>query len=96
MKRFETERQIIVLIDKYREQIAAIKGAAEAKDHLADCLRTTEESNRIPELRAAGETLRARVKWMEGRLETLGQKLSEIRTPQLPGVDNGDNSVTTK
>lgn len=95
MKRFHSEAEILVQIDRYKCLIAEINGAAENKDHLADMLKTTSEASRIPDLRKEAEHIRSRAKWMEGRLKTLGDKLSEFRTPQLPVVDNGDPSIPT-
>lgn len=95
MNRFTSEEQIIKLIDKFRGDIAGLNQQAAELDHLADCLKTTAESHRIPRLRERAETIRNQVAWREGRLKTLGEKLAEFRTPQLPIIDNGDTSIPT-
>lgn len=93
MKRFTSKEEIVFLIDKYTSEMLDLARQAESKDHLADCLRTTEESHRIPRLREAAEKIRSQREWRNGRLRTLGEKLSEFQTPTLPGVGITDTSI---
>lgn len=95
MNRFTSEQEILDLIDKYRLEIDDLKKRADSRDHLADCLKSTEEAHRIPGIRDSADQIRNGCEWRIGRLKTLGEKLSEMRTPQLPGADNGDTSVPT-
>lgn len=93
MKRFYTADEIIQLIDKYHAEMLTLSTKADELDHLADQLRDTSEASRIEGLRQQSERCRKLVRWRETRLETLGGRLAEIQTPQLAGIDNGDDSI---
>jgi hypothetical protein len=91
--RFESSGEIVALIDEYHTEISDIQSQIASKNHLADCLRSTEEAHRIPELRKRSESLSNGIAWREGRLLTLKDKLAEFKTPQIPAMDDGDKSI---
>lgn len=95
MKRFTSEEEIIQLIDRFNTEIVALGESVDSKEHLADSLRSTEEAWRIDGIRERVSRLKKQIDWRHTRVQNLGHTLAEFRTPQLPGVDNGDRSVPT-
>ena len=91
--RFTTKDEIIVLIDKYKAEHAAMCVRVHDLEFLVNRLLGTCEQSRVSGLREQAEKIRAQISWRETRLGNLGEKLSEFQTPQLPGVDNGDVSI---
>jgi hypothetical protein len=91
-KRFESEAEIIEMIDRYLEQIVKANSSACDLEHLIVRLRETCEASRIPGLRSNITTLANEVAWREGRIETLKEVLAEFRTAPLPGIIP-DNTV---
>lgn len=88
MKTPQTEAGTVEMIDRYNvERLRLVTEAADL-DHLADCLRTTVESNRISGLRERADNLRSRASWRETRVKNLGDHLAEIRTIPLPFTEN--------
>lgn len=83
-KVFATEEEVIALIDKYRAHNDQTLIRIEGTNKLADSLRDTIESSRIHGLRADVETMHREIEWRIGRLETLKEILSEMKTLPLP------------
>lgn len=92
-KRYHSAEEILTLIQTYRVQSLNLARDAEEADLLADALRNTSEAYRIEELRSRAMKKRKGIGWRTARLETLQSRLAEIQTPQLPALDNGDESV---
>jgi hypothetical protein len=82
--RFTTEKQITDLIDFYKKEWEELRLDAAADDVLADHLRDTKWAWKIEGIRAEAESKRKRCQWRDARIKTLGEKLSEIQTPELP------------
>lgn len=83
-KKFETEAEVIALIDKYHAEIKHDLCEIETFNVLADALRMTREAHRIPKIRDEVETFHRQIEWRQGRLETLREILAEMRTLELP------------
>lgn len=93
MKRFTTEEEILEVIDTYHQEMLKLSFSADSKDQLADKLRDTEEAYRIEGLRQQSAKLRKQVLWREARLVTLGERLSVMRTPMIPQLNDGDTTI---
>lgn len=83
-KIFKDESEILALIDRYHLDIQEINAKVSDTSQLADHLRGTCESSRIPGLRADCDRMSNEVAWREGRLDTLKEILAEYRTLPLP------------
>lgn len=92
MKRYKTPEEIEQLIDRFIREKEQLRLLAADNDHLADCLRTTIECGRIRKIRDGAEEMRAQSRWRETRVNNLKEKLAEIRTKELPGMET-DGSV---
>lgn len=94
-KRYHTEQEILELIDQYQREQRKLGVKADEADQLADALRNTSESHRIETLRFMAAKHRKGISWRAARLITLGDRLSEMRTPVLSGIEPGDGSVSS-
>ena len=94
-KKFKNEAEVIELIDKYRTTISKTLTSIEHLTHLADALRGTCESFRIPGIRDDIETMHREIEWREGRLETLKEILSEMMTLELPFKEENEHIATS-
>jgi hypothetical protein len=83
-KKFDTESEVIALIDKYHDDIKHDLCEIETFSVLADALRMTREAYRIPRIRDEVETFHRQIEWRQGRLESLRDILAELRTLELP------------
>ena len=94
-KKFENEQEVIELIDQYHKQMDGILAHIEQVVILADGLRNTMEAFRIEGLRAKVESMHHQIEWRSGRLDTLKEVLSEIRTQMLPfgSLNNLDGTM---
>jgi hypothetical protein len=90
--RFVDKEEIIKLIDFYRAEANLLLKDAADDDVLADHLRDTKESYRIERIRDDASGKRKRAAWRDARIKSLGEKLSEIQTPELPGHET-DGSI---
>jgi len=81
-------------IDKYHQDIETMQREIYDKNILADKLRETTESYRVPEIRKRCDMIEKRIDWRLRRLKHLGQELSEIRTLPLPHME-GTNATAT-
>lgn len=95
MKRFTSKEQITSLIGKFIADNKLFCVRVHDLEFLASRLVGTCEFHRVESVRRQAEDVRRQISWRETRLKNLGDKLSEFQTPQLPGVDNGDNSIPT-
>lgn len=93
MKRFTNKQQIIDLIDRYRSEHGRLAVKAHDLDFLANRLVGTCEQGRAQGLRDKAEETRKQMSWRETRLKNLGNTLSELMTPNLPGTGITDESV---
>lgn len=90
MKRFQTEQEILELIDRYVDEAKALSNSADNLDAQADSYRNTENAFQIGGLRDVAEKARERVVWRHRRIAHLKDKLAEFRTQPLVGVlDDG-------
>jgi len=93
-RKYANEAEVLVWIGKYRADINNIREKAAETGLLADSLRGTMESHRIPKLRADVETMFNEIEWREGRIVTLGQILAEMQTLKMPFIEDvEDESV---
>ncbi len=86
-RKYSSEDEVLDWINKYRAEISKIRIQAAETGLLADALRGTVESHRITGLRADVETMLNEIEWREGRLKTLGEILSEMRTLKMPFIE---------
>ena len=93
-KRFKEPKQITELIDKFKKEMEFLLLDADDDDLLADRLRDTKWGWKIEGIRHEAEAKRSRARWRETRIKSLGDSLSVLLTPQLPGVE-GDSSIPT-
>lgn len=93
-KRFKEPKQITDMIDEYKKDMYRLLNDATDDDVLADHLRETKWSWKIEGIRAEAMSKRRRASWREARIKSLGDSLSTLMTPQLPGVE-GDSSIPT-
>lgn len=93
--KFESEEEVIRLIDKYREDIKSDLTHIEQYNELADSLRLTCWAHKIAGLRDEIETYHRQIEWRTGRLATLGEILAEMRTMELPFKDTSNEHNET-
>jgi predicted RNase H-like nuclease (RuvC/YqgF family) len=94
-KRYKDESEILELIDQYHAEIKKLGVKVEKDNTLAHALRGTSEHHRIEGLNERVLRFEKQISWRNGRLETLKDRLAEMRTMTLPGVDAGDGSVAS-
>jgi hypothetical protein len=90
--KFKDESEIIAVIDKYHDQIKEDLIEMQNFNTLADALRMTCEAHRINKIRDEIETIHRQIEWRMGRLDTLKEVLSEMRTMELPF--NNETSIS--
>ncbi len=79
---------IIAWIDKYQRDIPKLQQRIADNAVLADKLRETKESFRVPEIRRDCQLIEKRIEWRLARLRKLGELLAEVKTLSLPHMEN--------
>lgn len=86
-KRFESEEQILQEMEKLKETIKRLSAEADQEDEWS---KGREWSDYY--MQAKDKRRKAYLMATNG-MEKLKHKLAEFRTPQIPGLDNGDRSI---